>query len=884
MTTIYLPALQNVRSNHPAALHLIKNLKSLSTPTMNQQNGYGHVSILDIRQDQSSVSPLNDIHEMLRPEEGGQKRLPTSILYDAQGLKLFEEITFLEEYYLTNAEIEVLEKYASDIASLIPAGSRIVELGSGNLRKVAVLLQALEKIGQDVDYYALDLSESELRRTLSIVAQEGYRHVKCQGLHGTYEDGLIWLKRPEILEKPSCVLFLGSTIGNFAPAEAAGFLKGFSDVLGPKGRMIVGLDACQERDKVCHAYNDKEGKTREFYLNGLAHANTLLGRKTFEVDKWDIVGTYDEVAGRHRAFYVPATDAAVDGVWVKAGEKILFEESYKYSRPQSTELWQTSGFVARAVFGNSIDDYHLHVLDVPTFSFSLEPEKYAARPLPSLQEFQQLWAAWDTITRRMIPGKDLLSKPIKLRNCCLFYMGHIPTFLDIHVTRAIQGSPTHPAYFYDIFERGIDPDVDDPEKCHTHSEIPDTWPPLHEVLAFQDRVRRRLTSLFENGSAETNRRLARSLWLCFEHEAMHLETLLYMLVQSDKTLPPPGVAPDFSFLSKQARLEQVPNDWFHIPARKLTLGLEDPEKGSSPNHYFGWDNEKPQRVVAVQPFEAMARPISNEDYALYLEQTQQPNLPAMWAVSDGKCGDIPLKPQDDASIQTSRAYMNGHSEPLSEAFLNGKSVKTVYGPVPLKHALDWPMIASYNELLGCANWMGGRIPTFEEAESIYTHVRLSKTKEVELVQSRTISAVNGHLSNNGVDESPPSQRPSTSNAEQSPNPHQLFTDLEGCNVGFQHYHPTPVTQNGNKLSGRGDMGGVWEWTSTVLHQHEGFKPMELYPGYTADFFDDKHNIVLGGSWATHPRIAGRKTFVNWYQRNYPFAWAGARVVRDITTA
>ena len=28
---------------------------------------------------------------------------------------------------------------------------------------------------------------------------------------------------------------------------------------------------------------------------------------------------------------------------------------------------------------------------------------------------------------------------------------------------------------------------------------------------------------------------------------------------------------------------------------------------------------------------------------------------------------------------------------------------------------------------------------------------------------------------------------------------------------------------------------------------------------TADFFDGKHNIVLGGSWATHPRIAGRKT-------------------------
>src|SRR5690242_16147955 len=27
----------------------------------------------------------------------------------------------------------------------------------------------------------------------------------------------------------------------------------------------------------------------------------------------------------------------------------------------------------------------------------------------------------------------------------------------------------------------------------------------------------------------------------------------------------------------------------------------------------------------------------------------------------------------------------------------------------------------------------------------------------------------------------------------------------------------------------------------------------------ADFVDGKHNVTLGGSWATHPRIAGRKS-------------------------
>jgi formylglycine-generating enzyme required for sulfatase activity len=101
-------------------------------------------------------------------------------------------------------------------------------------------------------------------------------------------------------------------------------------------------------------------------------------------------------------------------------------------------------------------------------------------------------------------------------------------------------------------------------------------------------------------------------------------------------------------------------------------------------------------------------------------------------------------------------------------------------------------------------------------------------------------------------------------------------NLEGANVGFKQWHPVSVVEKGAQLCGQSDLGGVWEWTSTVLEKHETFEPMSLYPGYTgmsgqqfyanrvsdiysADFFDGKHNITLGGSWATHPRLAGRKT-------------------------
>ena len=99
--------------------------------TTNHQVDISDIPILDIRQEQHSSSLLNSIHDELHPEENGAKRLPTLLLYDEPGLRLFEDVTYLEEYYLTNAEIEVLRIHADSIAKLVQTGSQMIELGSG---------------------------------------------------------------------------------------------------------------------------------------------------------------------------------------------------------------------------------------------------------------------------------------------------------------------------------------------------------------------------------------------------------------------------------------------------------------------------------------------------------------------------------------------------------------------------------------------------------------------------------------------------------------------------------------------------------------------------------------------------------------------------------
>ena len=85
---------------------------------------------------------------------------------------------------------------------------------------------------------------------------------------------------------------------------------------------------------------------------------------------------------------------------------------------------------------------------------------------------------------------------------------------------------------------------------------------------------------------------------------------------------------------------------------------------------------------------------------------------------------------------------NGQAR-LHQSFLEDIAVRTVYGPVPLKLALDWPIFASYDELAQCAAWMGGRIPTFEEARSIYAYVDHLKKGEAEKKLGKTVPAVNG---------------------------------------------------------------------------------------------------------------------------------------------
>lgn len=226
-----------------------------------------------------------------------------------------------------------------------------------NLRKINILLKAFEAAKKHVDYYALDLSLPELKRTFAELDTGAYQYVSFNALHGTYDDALDWLNTSGNRRKATCLVTMGSSLGNFSRESASKFLTNFKNVLQPSDLILVALDACQQPQRVFQAYNDSQAVTEQFYRNGLDHANLLLGYEAFKQNEWRPEGRYDEKLDRHHASYIPLTDVVTKDFSFKKGERIALEDAFKYNSTQSDQLWHDSGLVPQISYPNDTGDY-----------------------------------------------------------------------------------------------------------------------------------------------------------------------------------------------------------------------------------------------------------------------------------------------------------------------------------------------------------------------------------------------------------------------------------------------------------------------------------------------------------------------------------------------
>ena len=173
-----------------------------------------------------AAEPLGFAQATLQGLAGAQKTLPCQYLYDDHGSALFERITGLPEYYPTRTETAILEDCVAAIVAGTPAGSVLVEFGSGSSRKTEILLGALDKLAA---YVPVDVSPSALEEAGGRLA-ERFPALRVHPIAGDFRAALVL--PPDLAGRPRLGFFPGSTIGNFHRGAAANLLGGMAGTLG----------------------------------------------------------------------------------------------------------------------------------------------------------------------------------------------------------------------------------------------------------------------------------------------------------------------------------------------------------------------------------------------------------------------------------------------------------------------------------------------------------------------------------------------------------------------------------------------------------------------------------------------------------------------------
>jgi L-histidine Nalpha-methyltransferase len=282
------------------------------------------------------------------------KWLPSWLFYDTAGSRLFEEITRIPEYYLTRTERGILEERAAEIVARAGDGQalRVIELGAGSAEKTTLLLGAAVDRQDTVFYEPVDVSamaliEAQMRLEAQIPGVLVCPRV-ADYMKGLQLDSTLPSER-------RLVLYIGSSIGNFEPAEACALLKNVRAAVNPGDCMLLGVDLVKEESVLLSAYDDASGVTAAFNRNILVRLNRELDAD-FDTQAFEHRAVWNAAESRmemhlvsraEQTVWLPALDMRVN---FSEREPIHTENSYKYRAGQAEAMLADAGFNAEATW------------------------------------------------------------------------------------------------------------------------------------------------------------------------------------------------------------------------------------------------------------------------------------------------------------------------------------------------------------------------------------------------------------------------------------------------------------------------------------------------------------------------------------------------------
>src|SRR5436309_9274798 len=200
------------------------------------------------------------------------RSLPCKYFYDERGAALFQKICELPEYDITRTEVDILDRKRAEIASQLGPNIQLIGLGTGAGTKTRILIEALES---PAVYIPVDISEKQLRES-TVLFQKIFADLEILPVCADYLQAVV-LPSAGHKSARKIVYFPGSTIGNFEPEEAIGFLRRIANVCRGNGGLLIGVDLKKDERVLEAAYNDRAGVTAQFNLNLMERINRELG-------------------------------------------------------------------------------------------------------------------------------------------------------------------------------------------------------------------------------------------------------------------------------------------------------------------------------------------------------------------------------------------------------------------------------------------------------------------------------------------------------------------------------------------------------------------------------------------------------------------------------
>lgn len=302
---------------------------------------------------------FREIHMKTEEEEilaglmAAQKHLPSKFFYDETGSKLFEQITRLEEYYPSRTEKSILKRHAGELMQGVE-GASLVEIGSGDCSKVAILLQALPRETlKTLTYVPVDVSLSAMYESRCNL-QERFGAIDVSGIVADFMQQIHLVSQYE--NRVFC--FFGSTIGNLDRRDAVRFVAKLGKLIKTGERLLLGLDMVKDKAVLEMAYNDEKDVTARFNKNILNVANKIIGTD-FEPEYFRHHAFFDEEKQRIEMHLVATRDMTVKsplfegGLEILKGETIHTENSHKFTTDHIGEFASGSGLSVRAAYADS---------------------------------------------------------------------------------------------------------------------------------------------------------------------------------------------------------------------------------------------------------------------------------------------------------------------------------------------------------------------------------------------------------------------------------------------------------------------------------------------------------------------------------------------------